>query len=522
MPTTGQMFDDYPDILLQVIAELRGAFLDAADNRREAVDLLAAQTSDPTSVLMAYQEVTDFHPQAQAALDTLLTEGGEVVEAQFSREFGSIRQMGPAKLEREQPWHAPESVAELLYYYGLLGRGFKGAGQNAHTVVYIPKDVIPWLPKPASSEDGERLPVIPVPAPPQARILTDDEAFLEDIGSLLGFLHTEGLRMAERGPHPDDVTLLVERLQSTGGFVAPGGAEETGDGQRMEDVRLALLLHLVNRLGLLRRDGERVRLNGNRVHAFLEQSRSEQWTALWEGWRTSPEWNDLLRTPGLDCSGGNWHNESQRTREVVIGLLGRLQPDLWYSQADVIQAIKETAPDFQRPTGDYDSWYIRDSSTKEFLKGFEKWERVEGALLRFLFAGPLYWLSAFALAEPSAGDDPLVAMTALGTRWLGHDGESPEEAARQPLVVGEDYTIQVPFGTPLSDRFRVERFAQWQKSYPRFVYQINQRSLQRAAAEGITAQRILDFLKQRTRHIPPNVQAALQRFVENSPARPNS
>jgi hypothetical protein len=519
MPTTGQMFDDYSDTLLQVIAELRGAFLDAAENHREAIDLLAVQTSDPTSVLMAYQEVVDFHPQAQAALDALLTEGGEMVEAQFSREFGSIRQMGPAKLEREQPWEAPESVAELLYYYGLLGRGFKGAGQNAHTIVYIPKDVIPWLPKPASAQDGEGLAVIPVPAPPPARRLVDEGGFLEDIGSLLGFLHTDGMRMAERGPHPDDVSLLVQRLHSTNGFVTIGNAEETGDGQRIEDVRLALLLHLANRAGLLRREGDRVRLNGNRVYTFLGQERNEQLFALWESWRTSPDWNDLRRTPGLDCSGGNWRNEPQRTREVFVGLLGRLQPGLWYSQSDVIDAIKEAAPDFQRPTGDYDSWYIRNSTTKEFLKGFEHWDRVEGALLRFLFSGPLYWLTAVSLAEPSAGDDLLLALSPLGAGWLGHDTTVPDEPARHPLVVGDDYTIRVPLGTPLTDRFRVERFAQWQSSYPQFVYQINQRSLQRATGEGITPQRILDFLKQRARHIPGNVQAALTRLGENTPAR---
>lgn len=513
MPTTGQMYDDYPDIVLQVIAELRGAFLDAADNRREAVDLLAVQTSDPTSVLMAYQEVVDFHPQAQAALDMLLGEGGELIEAQFSREYGSIRQMGPAKLEREQPWHAPESVAELLYYYGLLGRGFKGAGQNAHTYVYIPKDVIPWLPKPASSEQEERLAAVPVPPPPAARILADEGLFLEDIGTLIGFLHTEGLRMAERGPHPEDVSRLLERLQTVG-FALPVAPEEEGS-QSLEDVRLALLLHTANRLGLLRRDGELVRLNGNRVYTFLGQSRHEQWTALWEAWRTSPDWNDLLRTPSLDCSGGNWRNDPQGTREVVIGLLGRLQPGLWYSQADVIGAIKETAPDFQRPTGDYDSWYIRDSSTKEFLKGFENWERVEGALLRFLFVGPLSWLTVFSLAEPSAGDDLLLSVSPSGGVWLGHDSPAPEEPARSPLVVGEDFSVQVPFGTPIGDRFRVERFAHWQSSYPHFVYQINQRSLQRAVAEGIAPRRILEFLQQRARNIPPKVQAALLRVGES-------
>ncbi|RME53674.1 MAG: hypothetical protein D6790_17450, partial [Caldilineae bacterium] len=341
-----------------VIAELRGAFLDAAENRREAVELLAAQTTDPTSVLMAYQEVVDYQPQARAALDALLAEGGEMVEAQFSRQFGSIRQMGPARLEREQPWNAPESVAELLYYYGLLGRAFRGAGQRAHTIVYIPSDVIPWLPKPATGEQESRLPLTPAPPPPASRMLLTEDAFLEDVGTLLGFLHTERMGITPQGPDPEDVNRLVERLQSSHGFVSPLAVADTEE-QHIADVRLALLLHLANRLGWLRRDDGHVRLTGNRVYAFLDQNRPEQRFMLWEAWRESSEWNDLHRTPGLDCTGGNWRNDPRQTREAVLGLLAHLQPGAWYSLAELIAAIKEVQPDFQRPTGDYESWYIR-------------------------------------------------------------------------------------------------------------------------------------------------------------------
>ncbi len=148
MPTTAQMLADYPDLLLQVLAELRGAFLDAADSHHEAVQLLAAQITDPTSIQFAYQEVVDTVDQAKDALESLLQDGGEMVEAQFVREFGGIRQMGPAKLERESPWLYPESVAEVLYYYGMLGRGFKGVGREANAIVYVPSDVMPWLPQP--------------------------------------------------------------------------------------------------------------------------------------------------------------------------------------------------------------------------------------------------------------------------------------------------------------------------------------------------------------------------------------
>ena len=48
MPTTVQMLNSYPDILLQVLAELRGAYLEAAESREQAMELLAAQVTDPT------------------------------------------------------------------------------------------------------------------------------------------------------------------------------------------------------------------------------------------------------------------------------------------------------------------------------------------------------------------------------------------------------------------------------------------------------------------------------------------
>jgi hypothetical protein len=89
------MLAGYPDILLHVLAELRGAFLDGADNREQMVELLAAQLTDPTSVQMAYQDVVDYAPQAEEAINLLLREHGELAEAQFSREYGAIRQMGP-------------------------------------------------------------------------------------------------------------------------------------------------------------------------------------------------------------------------------------------------------------------------------------------------------------------------------------------------------------------------------------------------------------------------------------------
>jgi hypothetical protein len=330
------------------------------------------------------------------------------------------------------------------------------------------------------------------------------------MGSLLGFLHTERLRLSAKGPHPEDIDRLVQRLQM------PFSGDDA-----VLNTRLALLLHLANRLGFLRRgEQEAVTLTGNRVRAFLDKTRTEQRLALFEAWRDSPEWNDLCRTPGLECADtGNWKNDPKQTRITLLQLFARLLPGLWYSRYDLLQAIKKTEPDFQRPTGDYATWYIRNTNTQEFLKGFEQWDAVEGALIRSLISGPLHWLAMLDLAEPSGGDDLIVSLSQWGARWLGHDVPEPQEQLHHAFTVGEDFTLTLSPGVILADRFRVERFAQWQASYPDYVYQINQRSLKRAADTGITPQQILDFLKSHSAHVADRVVAALTRFNTNAVAK---
>ena len=286
------------------------------------------------------------------------------------------------------------------------------------------------------------------------------------------------------------------------------------------NARLALLLHLANRLGWLTLDKERrIALTGNAVRAFLEQTRAEQRQTLFTAWRDSPEWNDLCRVTALECTEtGSWHNDPQGTREAVLRLIATLQPGMWYSQDDVIRAIRETAADFQRPTGNYDTWYIRSRETGDFLKGFEQWEAVEGALLRFLFSGPLHWLHALDLAEPSAGDDFQIALSDWGARWLGLEVAQPEESPRRALTIDDSFRITMPHGTSLAVRFRIERFASWEASYPQYVYQINQRSLQRAQAGGISRPQILKFLERHCRSVPEKVGAALAREPMPEPA----
>ena len=111
------------------------------------------------------------------------------------------------------------------------------------------------------------------------------------------------------------------------------------------------------------------------------------------------------------------------------------------------------------------------------------------------------------------GSSSKLSLSAWGARWLGHEVDEPEDDPHRPLIVGDDFSVQLNPSASLAERFRVERFAQWTQSYPNYVYQINQRSLRRALDENIPPARILQFLRQRSRQVPDKVAAALTRVA---------
>ena len=71
-----------------------------------------------------------------------------------------------------------------------------------------------------------------------------------------------------------------------------------------------------------------------------------------------------------------------------------------------------------------------------------------------------------------SGDDLRISLSRAGASWLGHDVPAPEEHVAHAITVEEDFTVTLAPSVALADRFRIERFAQWQQSYPRYTYQI--------------------------------------------------
>jgi len=84
--------------------------------------------------------------QSRQALTALKQAGGYIAWTSFTRQYGDLRPMGPARRDREQPWHFPVSTAEYLYYRALIGREFIRMDDELIEIAFVPEEFNRLLP----------------------------------------------------------------------------------------------------------------------------------------------------------------------------------------------------------------------------------------------------------------------------------------------------------------------------------------------------------------------------------------
>lgn len=477
---------DYDMTMLRVLARNRGVTL-TTNRQAEAADQLAASLSEPLSVRTA---VARLSPEGHGALATLLAAGGRMRVPHFSRLFGQVRPIGPGRLEREAPWQEPSNPTEELWYAGLIFRVFSQDEGGVGEFIFVPDDVQPLLPQPQVEAPTFTLKAVPAPTRPGDA----GGALVDDLFAYLVYLQNHDVR-----PYADgrlgqrDWSTLRRRLH---------------DG---DERRFAFLQHLAARLGFVVRQGEYLGLDASPVKRWLMATPAGQLAALQETWRDDPTWNDLCRVPTLVCDQETpWRNDPVATRRALLALLARCPLDAWWSLASFVAEVKRIDPDFQRPDGDYTSWYIRNGTTKEYLSGFESWDLVEGTLIADLLTGPLRWLGIIAYGDDQA--EAVCRLTESGARFLGMVHDEPEHQPPPPIVVQPDFRVEIPPPASLYTRFQVERFADPLGSSPTgqsqqsCSYHLSVGSLARALQRGIRVEQVVAFLQQACeRPVPANV-----------------
>jgi hypothetical protein len=252
--------------------------------------------------------------------------------------------------------------------------------------------------------------------------------------------------------------------------------------------------------------GEGWRLVPEAVKTFLESPRDQALAALVQAWQASDSFNELRQLPGLAFEGG-WENQPLVTREFLLNLLEPIPEATWWSIPAFVRAVKEKYPDFQRPAGDYDSWFIKRLSDGQYLRGFAHWDEVDGALIRYFFQ-LLHWLGQVDLATAEEGG----AATSFRLSSL----EQKEE--RGKIAVGSNSRISVERFAPRAVRYQIARFTDWEASPnpDEYRYQVTTDSLKHAAEQGLKVSHLLSLLaKHAGGQVPPVFVKALQRWEAN-------
>ena len=493
---------DYNMALLRALAETRGALL-TSNHQPTAADELAAQLTAPASVAIA---CADLSPAEAEALAALQAASGWMETPRFVRRFGATRPMGPGRLERERPWLAPANPAEGLWYRGFIFSGFRQGEAGVVEVTYIPDDLLALLPAAPPATPAFAL----EPATEPSHVQPATANLVEDVFGLLVYLRNH---TAPLGPGD---TLRLKDWQAVNALsAAPVPAADAAG-----DVRLALIARLGRATGLVTVNQGRLALDADRVRGWLQATPAGRLADLQAAWRDDPDWNDLWRVPTLRPQPtGGWKNDPLLARQKALGFLAHCRPGAWYRLDDFVAAVKAADPDFQRPDGDYTTWYLRDQHGQS-LMGFEHWGEVEGALLGYLVTCPLHWLGVTDLGF--AGDSVPAAAFRLAETGLPLLGHPPGEEAfsPSPMAVGDDCTVHVPLNASLYDRFQLARFANLaQRRADGIVYRISPASLARARRQGITAEQVGTFLARVSAgRVPPQALETLQRWHQRSGA----
>jgi hypothetical protein len=452
-------------------------------------------------------------------LSALQASGGWMETPRFARRFGLVRPMGPGRLARECPWEAPANVAEALWYRGLVFRGFRPATDGVVEVFYVPEDLLALLPSPPTPDPFPALAA--TEAPPH--VIGVEADLVEDVFNTLVYVRRRPLQLDAVGE------LAAHDWQAINALCVQPLPDDQLPATPAAGSRLAFLVYICRAAGLITQHGSRLTVSRDPARAWLQASPDQRLLDLQVAWRDDDDWNDLHHVPTLKLRPTGWRNDPRLARQAVLRVLSACQPLTWYRLSDLVAAIKTGDPDFQRPDGDYSSWYVYDQ-TDQPLIGFEHWEAVEGALICYLGTHPLHWLGVLDLGG-EADDAPVTVcrVSAAGARLINpmtaSNGEPLGDAAGATAGEGfsmrDDFLVQVTADASLYDRFQLARFAdRVERAGDAVVYRISPRGVNLVGKQGVSAEQINAFLMRVTRQqVPQRVLDAIARWQKSGAAR---
>ena len=457
---------------LKAVANAWGFDLKAPDAYTARIQL-AAEMDNPEIIKEIYEV---FPENVRKAFEALLENEGKIPWAKFSRDFGEIQVMGSARRDRERPDLHPKTPTEYLWYRAFIGRAFLSTETEPQEFAYIPEEIFSCL-EPVHIQK-KHIPGRPASAKETQIIQAASDIILDDTCTVLAAIRNG---------------FSIDMLE---GYC---------------DIPVPFLVSILTDLKLI---SENKTLNTEQVRLFLESPREKALSLLVNQWMSSPHLNEMIFIPGIIVEGILDRNH-QKARQFVLDQISLIPNQQWWNINSFIAYIYQINPDFQRPAGNYDTWYIKNTNTGEYLRGFEHWDAIDGEFLRFMITGPLFWLGLVDLACSDLESD---AQAFKSSKWFENlisnqplEGFQTEEVK---IIIDSFGKIVTPVRFSRTTRYQISRFCDWNgRSKDGFVYQISPASLQRAKKQGLKINQFLKIIQSILPHpFPPKLKTALENW----------
>lgn len=485
-----QSLSKYDLAFLRIIAQLWGIEL-AAKNHNSVLTELAISMLQKERVV---QLIISLPEEAQAILADLSLHHGQIRYSHFERKYGGIREIGAGKRDREKVYLHPLNASEILWYRGLIFRDFFSVQGPIEEFVYCPEELLKLIPTTALSiQTTATLPAFPDQYQTSSQL---EDRILDDCCTYLSYLRkgdfTHNLNL-------ESCLMIPSMVGSLSHYSPP-------------TIFFSLLLEAG---GLIKPDGTPI---SDSVRSFLADSRSNSYKRLFQSWIDSTNVNELRLLPEIECL-GDWQNDPLSTRQFILKQIYSFEPGKWFNLDSFIQMIYEIAPDFQRPSGNFEVWIIRDQSTQEFLSGFESWHFVEGRLLNYFICGPLYWFGLIELGSKDNNSPILSFRINSKFKDLLENEPTPQTLPEETEKIRLQSNDKITIGrfVPRTVRYQIARFCDWagikNESY---LYLITSQSLTYARKHNLSPRQLLTLLRKNSIYFPANLTKALIRWESNA------
>ncbi len=442
------------------------------------------------------------------AIDDLMSNGGKMSWANFSRKYGEMREMGEAKRERERPYEIGHATtSEYLWYRCLINIDFFITDPDVGLMeyVYIPEDIIHQIEKPSFQNKISSF--HPIIVDKSGLQLFANDNILENICTYLA-----GIRNFFSDKEIEKMFIIDEKVIS--------------NHLNIPTIRLSEIKLLLSGIGFDITDEE---FNTHFVGEFLEESRSELLLRLVDGWIRSQDYNELKLLPNYEFE-GEWNNYPEKTRKYLLSRIEYINFNItsegsegYISLDDFVNWIKNENPEFLRPTADYDSWFIKEKLSGNYLRGFESWDAVEGQLIRYMITVHMYWLGLVDLLFAKDKNDHNSSLDVEGFR-LSSWGKSmlkqkaphiPKEN-EQKIVINSNGSIHIPVRSFMRNRYQFSRFCEW-IAYKKdiYSYRISPSSLENARKQGLMVKHLIWLINENVEIVPPSLLRALREWENN-------